>query len=62
MKNNRSNGVMRSSILGTCPGCYVEYDRHGARVVKWFDDPYKARRFYGQKLLGKKNPRVRASV
>lgn len=46
------------SPLYEMPGVGVEYDCRGERAVKHFDDPYQARRFYGQKLKAGRNPKV----
>lgn len=41
----------------------VEYSLRGIRVLKRFDDPYKARQFYTQKEKARAGPRVlRASA
>lgn len=37
----------------------VEYTARGKRVLKEFDDPYKARAFFAQKLKSGNDPKVK---
>lgn len=40
------------------PAVAIEYDRHGERVRKHFEDPWQAKRFYVAKLKAGKQPTV----